>query len=102
VRSLVGEDARRAQDARVIAFGKDDAGWILLRARDQATHHLPFRPEPRLQLGAVLFHVDDAARDARRHGRHATAGATHSSTRGSNGLGSVSGPNCSLSIHSAA
>ena len=40
-----------------------------MRTGDQAAHHLPLGPEPRLQLGAILFDVDDPAGDARCNGR---------------------------------
>ena len=66
--AFIGEDARGAQDAGVVAFGEDDARRILLRARNQAAHHLSLGAKPRLELGAILFDVDDAAGDTRCYG----------------------------------
>src|SRR6185295_685714 len=64
--AVIGENARGAQNARIIAFREYDAGRILLCPADQAAHDLPLRPKPGFQLGAILLDVDDAPRDARR------------------------------------
>ena len=59
-----------------------------MRAIDDAAHEPRGAPEPRFELLAVVVEVDElACATPLAIAAHATAGATQSSTRGSNGNG---------------
>src|SRR5438874_798022 len=51
--ALVRKNAGSAQDARVVAFGKYDTRRILLRAGDEAAHHLPLGTESQVMRGLI-------------------------------------------------
>ena len=78
--------------ARMI-FGSSPSGnttrlGLLHRAVDQPAHDAARAAEPRLEPLAVVVEIDElVARRRVATAAHATAGATQSSTRGSNGNG---------------
>ena len=73
-------------------FGSSPSGKTmrlgsLHRAVDDAAHDPARAAEPRLELLAVILEVDELVAAPLATAAHATAGATQSSTRGSNGKG---------------